>query len=157
MKIEHWKPEDQLSDMEALDYENMLGVCPGHNEGQKGSEDTCDTHKGNATILVDPRDKRTIDKIKYKSKSGEIFSDDKDIQQDLDVTLNLNSKGHHLPENRKAKLDAVISEIKRNFETGLWSKSDLRKLLNKYSQPNANGEKTEYLGIIQWYLQKKIL
>jgi len=76
MKIEHWKPEYGLSDYDRLDYHNMLGVCAGHNEGQKGSEDTCDTHKGNKNITVDPRDKRTINKIKYRSKSGEIYSDD---------------------------------------------------------------------------------
>lgn len=27
MKIEHWYPEDKLSEHERLDYRNMLGVC----------------------------------------------------------------------------------------------------------------------------------
>lgn len=47
MKIEHWYPEDKLSEIEKLDYKNMLGCCEGHIEGQKGKDDTCDTHKGN--------------------------------------------------------------------------------------------------------------
>lgn len=34
MKIEHWYPEDRLSDRDKLEYKNMLGVCLGHIEGQ---------------------------------------------------------------------------------------------------------------------------
>ena len=29
MKIEHWYPENRLTDQECLDYSNMLGCCPG--------------------------------------------------------------------------------------------------------------------------------
>ncbi|MCX4315557.1 MAG: hypothetical protein OSJ52_02805 [Lachnospiraceae bacterium] len=36
MKIEHWYPEDRLSDAERLDFRNMLGACLGHLEGTKG-------------------------------------------------------------------------------------------------------------------------
>ena len=35
MKIEHWDPEDNLTELERLDYSNMLGVCLGHMNGQK--------------------------------------------------------------------------------------------------------------------------
>ena len=45
MKIEHWYPEEHLTDIECLNYQNMLGVCLGHINGTKGSDDTCDTHK----------------------------------------------------------------------------------------------------------------
>ena len=72
MKIEHWDPEDNLTELERLDYSNMLGVCLGHMNGQKKKDDTCDTHKGNVRIIVDPRDSRTLSEIKYRSKSGEI-------------------------------------------------------------------------------------
>ena len=54
MKIEHWYPEDRLSDAERLEYNNMLGACLGHMDGTKGSDDTCDTHKENAVITVNP-------------------------------------------------------------------------------------------------------
>ena len=30
MKIEHWYPEEHLTDIECLNYQNMLGVCLGH-------------------------------------------------------------------------------------------------------------------------------
>ena len=31
--------------------------------GQKKKDDTCDTHKGNVRIIVDPRDSRTLSEI----------------------------------------------------------------------------------------------
>lgn len=156
MKIEHWYPEDKLSEQEKLDYRNMLGVCLGHIEGQKGKDDTCDTHKGNEVITVDPRDARTLNEIKYRSRSGEIYSDNPEIQKDLNQTLNLNSSGHHLPQNRKEKLNSVINELERKLPKGIWTKEKLETFIAQYSKPDAEGRKKEYLGIVMWYLNKKI-
>lgn len=155
MKIEHWYPEDRLSEKERLDYRNMLGVCEGHIDGQKGKEDTCDTQKGNQLITVDPRDIRTISEIKYKSKSGEIYSDNVEIQKDLDKTLNLNSRGHRLPQNRKDTLDAVIFELSKMYPKGNWTKEKLESFIAEYSKKDVKGQKKEYLGIVLWYLNKK--
>lgn len=154
MKIEHWYPEDKLSESERLNYKNMLGVCMGHIEGQKGSDDTCDTHKKNSVIKINPTDPKMIAKIKYKSRSGEIYSDDEEIQRDLDVILNLNSKGHQLQQNRKAKLDSVINELSRRYPNGSWNKEKLRKFYSAYSKPNKDGMKPEYLGIVEWWISK---
>lgn len=156
MKIEHWDPEDNLTELERLDYSNMLGVCLGHMNGQKKKDDTCDTHKGNVRIIVDPRDSRTLSEIKYRSKSGEIYSENEDIQKDLNETLNLNSEGHRLPQNRKEKLNAVINEIAKTMPQGTWTKEKIRNLMIEYGKCNSEGKKTEYLGIIQWYLGKKM-
>lgn len=156
MKIEHWYPEDKLTEEGKLNYGNMLGACAGHIDGQKGKEDTCDTHKGNALITVDPRDRNTLNKIKYRSKSGEIYSEDPVIQEDLNQILNLNSQGHRLPQNRKAKLNSVINELNRKIPKGIWSKQKLEVFITKYSEPDKDGRKNEYLGIILWYLDKKI-
>lgn len=156
MKIEHWYPEDDLTEQEKLDYGNMLGACLGHIEGQKGRDDTCDAHKKNIKITVNPLNPKTLEKVKYRSKSGEIYSEDGNIQKDLDKTLNLNSRAHRLPQNRKEKLEAVISELTRKMPKGKWTKSMLKVLLDEYSAENAAGEKAEYLGIVQWYLDKKI-
>ena len=35
MKIEHWDPEDNLTELERLDIANMLGVCLGQYEWTK--------------------------------------------------------------------------------------------------------------------------
>lgn len=156
MKIEHWHPEDDLTELEKLEYSNMLGTCIGHIEGQKGKEDTCDTHKGNTFITVNPCNKNTLRKIKYRSGTGEIYSEDPEIQKDLNETLNLNSRGHRLPQNRKEKLGAVINELVRKMPQGQWTKEKLKTFLEDYSKMDNGGRKTEYLGIIQWYLERRI-
>lgn len=121
MKIEHWYPESMLTETEGLDYNNMLGCCSGHMEGHKGEDDTCDTHKGNQTITINPIKYSMINEIKYRTKSGEIYSDNIQIENDLNKTLNLNSNKHLLKENRKAVIDAIILELskKRTKVTGI--------------------------------------
>jgi len=156
MKIEHWYPEDRLTEQEKLDYSNMLGVCEGHLDGQKGTFDTCDAHKGNHLITVDPRDINMIKKIKYRTKSGEIYSDDPTIHHDLDITLNLNKNGHLLSENRKAVLDEVILKLSKERSKGNWNRRMLQAMKTKYKQCNSKGMKKEYAGIVLWYLDKKL-
>lgn len=156
MKIEHWYPEDRLTEAEKLDYKNMLGVCEGHIEAQKGKTDTCDAQKGNRVIKVNPCNAITLSGIKYRSKTGEIYADDADIDEDINETLNLNSQAHRLPMNRKEKLDSVIRELNRKYPRGTWTKNMLRAFLDEYSKTDAEGKKKEYLGIVTWYLNKKI-
>ena len=64
--------------------------------------------------------------------------------------------GQRLPENRKIKLDSVISELTRKFSKGTWSTERLESFIEEYSKPDAEGKKKEYLGIIIWYINKKI-
>lgn len=97
----------------------MLGVCMGHIEGDQGKRfDTCDAHKGEAEIKLDPTNKSHIQLVKYKTKSGEIYSDDPEIERDLDITLNLNSKTHMLMENRKAVIEEIISQLSSTQKMG---------------------------------------
>lgn len=156
MKIEHWYPEDRLTDNERLDYRNMLGACEGHKKDTKGSDDTCDTHKGNALIVVNPLDKLTIDKIQYRTATGEIYSEDVDIQKDLDITLNLNSEKHHLKKDRKAFYDAAIREMSKLRQKGTWNRKIVEDMMSFYQGTDAKGMKKEYAGIVVWYLQKKL-
>lgn len=156
MKIEHWYPEDKLTDAERLDYGNMLAACEGHKEGTKGSDDTCDTHKANTEIKVNPTCKETLEKVMYKTSTGEIYSQDEDIQKDLNITLNLNSDKHMLKLNRKTTLDSAIIEMRRLQQNGSWSQSFVKNMLKQYQEKNSEGKKKEYAGIVVWYLQKKL-
>lgn len=155
MKIEHWIPESNLSEMEALDYSNMLGVCLGHIKGDPGKDDTCDAKKGNCSITVDPRRKDHIEKIQYRSKNGEIYSTDPSIDEDLNHTLNLNSRTHFLPAQRLATLEAVISQMSAKHSKGLWTDRFLNKFIKMYETPNGDGMKRPFAGIVLWYLKKK--
>ena len=157
MKIEHWKPESELSSKEALDFSNMLGVCLGHNEGDKGKlYDTCDSHKGDIKIKMNPLNKEHIKAIKYIIKSGEIDSDDPAIKKDVNETLNLNSKTHMLQENRKAVLDEVIIKLSKLQKHGEWKKSIIEKIKHEYERVGSDGMKKEYAGIVIWYLNRKL-
>lgn len=156
MKIEHWYPENDLTEQEAQDYRNMLGCCEGHIEGTRGSDDTCDTQKGNAHITINPLDQSTLQHIKYRSSSGEIYSDNAEIDKDLNDTLNLNSDMHMLMLNRKRLLNQVIKELSRMKKDGVWSKNILKKVKQKYENKDASGMKKEYAGIVIWYIDKKL-
>lgn len=174
MKIEHWYPENRLTDRECLDYSNMLGCCPGHNDGDSGRNDICDTHKGNSIIAIDPRNPDHIARIKYSSKNGRISSDDAPIlvkyygekgilyedettlQKDIDKTLNLNENAHYLMQNRKAVLDEVKCFLSKKKREGSWTAKDIKNMIQEYEQPDANGRKKSYAGIVLWYLKKHL-
>lgn len=112
--IEHYKPrnpsDEEANRLDDLNYNNMLAVCDG-NQGAPYKQQTCDSHKGNKAIVVNPLNSATIDKIKYKS-NGEIYSEDEQINKDLIDTLNLNCEAVSLPQNRKAALNALYAKIK---------------------------------------------
>lgn len=157
MKIEHWYPEERLSDVETLDYYNMLGVCLGHMDGTKGTDDTCDTHKKNTVITVDPRDKATLAKVQYRTSTGEIYSDDILTQKDLNQTLNLNSDRHLLKMNRKAAFDSAIREMVKLQPEKTWNRKFVETVKAQYGKTDSNGKKKEFAGIVLWYLEKRLL
>lgn len=163
MKIEHWKPREGVDDSpQALDYRNTLGVCMGHIASdeavrEKNQGDTCDSSKGDETIDVNPLDASTLSTIYYKSSTGEIHATDSKVEKDLTVTLNLNSVKHQLPQNRRSTLNAAINEATRLFSGNQkWTRSNLEKIIRKYSETNKDGKKMEYAGIVLWYMNKKL-
>ncbi len=141
VKIEHIVPQSRLKDneREALNYKSMLGVCYGNEK------------------KVNPFDKTCIDKIKYKS-DGHIYSDDIELEQDLDVTLNLNYDGAdaYLVMNRREGLNACKEKLAKMKKNGMWSKSMLRKVLKEYEMPDEQGRLKPYSGIVLWYLEKRL-
>jgi len=165
-KIEHYKPRDGNEELE-IDYKNLYLACDGEkincNENQdinslihddckcKYKKDEnhkkivkhCDTCKAN-------RDFKYIDLeniqryIKYKS-DGTIYSDNKNIDDELNYILNLNIE--ILKKNRRnAKIDLWNSLPK----DGTW---DIQKLIDKYKNQS---KKAPYLGILLYFLRKKL-
>ena len=114
VKIEHIVPQSRLVEDEkaALDYHIMIGVCYG-NEGHPKRELTCDAHRGNDDLTVSPFSETSISLIKYRS-DGTIYSDNLDINKDLNSTLNLNYNGFgvYLKDNRKEVLLACKNKLK---------------------------------------------
>lgn len=112
MKIEHLYPRhDEMGKGAELsvEYTNLFASCRG-GEGEPKRLQTCDTHKGNAIISVNPLNSDSIAKISY-GYDGKVKSDDSDIEQDLNDTLNLNVE--KLKRNRLEAWNHMRARIAR--------------------------------------------
>lgn len=159
MQIEHYaaqNPQDADYNPEStIDYNNMLGVCPGGKGSvHKYQQLTCDQHRGNIPLTVNPLVARTIAQIKYLA-DGTIASDDPDINKDLDQTLNLNCAAARFKENRKAALDALKKWIKKEYGARHLSANIWKQVYGTICT-DKDGAKKEYIGIIEWYLKRKM-
>lgn len=149
MKIEHYvarNPENNLV------YTNLLAVCNG-NEGSQKKRQTCDTQKGNQVLNLNPQNQNHIETITYTS-TGFLKSNNLIFQNDIDNILNLNDKEGYLISNRKAVLDGLKQTLKKY--SGTISKGELVKIYNSYNSKSTDGKYKEYVGILLWYLKKKI-
>lgn len=157
MKIEHWaaqNPIEGYGEDTSLSYHNMLGVCMGK-EGERPSKQTCDTHKGNKALTIDPRRQEHIDSIFY-DHNGTIGSTDARLHNDIDTILNLNGEGTDLKENRKAVLNALNAYLKKQQAQGIWKRDLLlkaRRLFGSYE----DGKLKPYVGIALYFIDRKYL
>lgn len=154
MTIEHYSTQSNISEKEALDYNNMLGVCLG-NRGAGQANFTCDAHRGNASLTVNPFLKQSINLICYQD-DGKIYSTDSEINKDLDKTLNLNCEQVLLKINREKALGVLKNYLSKLKSKGTWKKEFLEKIKKKYECPNENGKLDPYSGILLYYLNKRI-
>ncbi|MBR1711756.1 MAG: hypothetical protein IJ719_23530 [Clostridia bacterium] len=162
--IEHWQARSKTnttSDNKGLDYQNMLAVCSGNEKAPEASGRrkkryfTCDKKRGSRPLKVNPLDVESINSIYYTAQ-GIIKSDDKAIEEDITKTLNLNcdSDAVLLPQNRKAVLDAVQSEIFEQVEQGndfLEACTEQLEIWESETDP-----KTPYIGIVIWWLRDQL-
>lgn len=153
--IEHYIPQSKLDEIMALNYKNMLGVCKLNRKCEKKNQ-TCDAHRGNDKLTVDPWNNNSIELIEYQQGTGIIYSKNDDVNKDLDKTLNLNCVEARLPGNRKAALDSLKSFLKQRQPIGTWNVSMLRKIEQFYSSKDNEGKYKEYMGILLWYIRKRI-
>lgn len=154
-KIEHFIPQSINNNLE-LDYLNMLAVCKG-GEGNPPNKQHCDTRKGDTCIKYNPSRKEDdmMMKIKYLIKDGSIFSDDMDFNTQLNDILNLNLP--FLKNNRKAAIDGYICAFNKESDGKHISDMNvMHKKINKISDSGKDGRKKEYLGIILYWLYKKL-
>jgi len=157
MTIEHYKPQhpkntEEINRRDSLDYNNMLGVCLG-NRGCEKKKQTCDAHRGNTPLTVNPFDQTSIEKIAYRT-DGSIYSDDPAINTDLNETLNLNCELGYLIKSRKQAVDALKRYLLEKQPEGRWSNALLTKTKAEYSKLSADGAKPEYLGILLFFIEK---
>lgn len=153
--IEHWYPRnpDEKKDIgQGLNYKNMFAVCSGNRGCGNKEYTTCDAHRGNVPLKINPCNPDTINTIYYTS-SGKIKSTDPVIDKDLDITLNLNSTHCSLPENRRRVLNELIQNIARTHPKGDISLYCKRRL---EAFENETDPKTPYSGILIWWLKNHL-
>lgn len=144
--IEHYIPRSK-EPKKSLNYHNLLAVCCGN----LGCDQTCDKNRGNTDIFINPTIPNHINMISYNKATGEILSSDYNYKLDLNITLNLNHK--LFQKNRKAALQAFLNTLIKKHPTSNWKKEGLRKILNTYETAE---KKDEYIGIVIWYLRKRV-
>lgn len=153
--IEHYYPQSKTNVKMGLDYKYMLGVCK-LNKNCAYKNQTCDAHRGNKPLTINPWLHSSISAISYNQMTGDIYSDDADINTDLTITLNLNCVNARLSLNRKAALDSMKKYILKQHKTGLWSDTLLNKIRRQYLSKDEYGKYKPYIGILLWYINKKI-
>lgn len=146
MKIEHFKSQS-LYPQYQLDYSNMLGCCKG-NEGKPNKLQTCDTHKANMDLSLNPSVKTDYEKMNLVYlEDGTISSLNPSFRNELDTVLNLNAS--FLKAKRKEMIDSAKRQL--NYKDNSRSITFVEKLIQKYkSQHKA------FYGAAVYYLEKKL-
>lgn len=155
MKVEHFKCQELHEDLR-LTYSNLFGACTG-NEGNPKKLQTCDTSKGNLDLTINPTSTapncETI--IKYDA-DGEIYTDNDEINRQLNEVLNLNMQT--LKESRKA----IYLEVQKKVELESRKYADRNLKKNFFEQEKTKwltrttGKHKPYCMVAVYYLNKKI-
>lgn len=165
MKIEHWAPQSVHPDLQ-LDYHNLLGACVGevrddepdadqtHQKSRRESQH-CDTRKGNTEIKVHPADpKQRCDRLVKYRFNGEVYSDDPDVQRDLNETLNLNATA--LRRRRNGVLTGLSQQLAK-VNKGQWPPELIRREIEAWQRRDDEGKLPELCQVVVYYLQKRKL
>lgn len=160
VRIEHYSarhPENGMySAADTLNYKSMLGVCYGNSirPGVREKDKTCDAHRKNIPLTINPYNIESVRKIHYKT-DGYMTSDDEEIKTDVEETLNLNCIASSLPENRKNVLIQVkieIAKICKNKSHDVYL-AVLKRIYKQYTQ---EGKLVPYCGIVIAWLEKQL-
>lgn len=113
--IEHCLPQAATSEKERLNYRNMVAVCCGNRDAHSNEDKSCDVKRGSLKDTqqnmkkINVFDGTTLSDIKYSSDDT-IYSDDKDLDEDLNLRLNLNCEARRLKE----KVNSALYRTNRN-------------------------------------------
>lgn len=113
MIIEHWLPQSKYNVFET-DYNNLFGCCKGGGSAKNPRKDRnhCGVMKADKIININPTDTDFEDLIQY-NETGEIYSNNEQINQELTEILNLNIVT--LVDQRRQRIvsiqDAIEQEI----------------------------------------------
>lgn len=162
MKLEHFEARNAAGHR-TLDWDNLLGVCPGIVVGQSvdetGTNETgtahCDTYRGrlptgqqalSCNPAKAPPDVGAL--YRYDRTRGGILSDDAGAKQNIE-RLNLNLA--RLKRNRQGVLDEIRRQLDKDDST-----ARLLELRQHYAQKDTDGRLRPYAGVGLWYVGLKL-
>ena len=146
MRVEHWVAQSKDDD-EAVSWPNLLGACDGGESVWEPARLHCDVSRGNRVLVLNPADPKhdCAHVVKYRL-SGEVYSDDADVDRMLNEVLNLNN-GDRLRENRRRLLHAWAKKLRAGPRGG--RKSRIQRAYDKLVQQRARKEELpEYAPIL---------
>jgi uncharacterized protein (TIGR02646 family) len=149
MKVEHWKPQSTYPHLQ-LSWTNMLGACLG-GIGNAPADQTCDTRRGQAPLLLDPQSAAHLLTIKCSS-GGLLSSTNPHIHSDIDGVLGLNHP--ILTNGRRAVIDSYISRIVRKYRDSTIPEKALRPLVAQLESP-INGKLAEHCSVLRLWARKR--
>lgn len=144
-KIEHMQSRNDRPDLQ-LEYGNLVICCPGY----INAEDHCDKLKNGNSVTFSLFNDYFPNTISYSTKTGDISSSNTVLNKEMEDLLNLNNE--MLAANRLNALDGV----RQILENKKWKKAKLQEKLEEWINPDNNGRKKAYCGIVIWYLKRKI-
>ncbi len=152
-KIEHFKDQTNNRPLQ-ITYSNLFIACRG-NEGQPYVKQHCDTFKGKISLNSIDLLKNIENQVKYKPGNGILFSNQKNINQEINEVLNLNTKT--LKKNRKQAYEGYLNNLKKKFGiSNAWSKNNLEKELIRYQDRDINNKFKQFSEMFVFFLNKKI-
>lgn len=156
--IEHLIPQNQLTDEEATNFSNFLGVCPGNRDAAENDEKTCDAYRGSLeseqqAMNLNPLDAVQMETI-YYLRNGEICSTDTVLNAELSNKLNLNGDSTYLKQNRETAYRKLIKALSDRKPQTEWTKSFLEKAWQVFCMPNKDGAYKEYVGVYEYWLKR---
>lgn len=157
--IEHCIPQARTSEDERLNYKNMVAVCWGNRDAHDNEDKTCDAKRGSLKPSqqdmkkIDVFHENTLSEIKYGA-DGTIYSENQDVEDDLNLRLNLNCEARQLKRCRQEALNSLWEQLNSQYPGRRIPKSKLQELLDHYMEPR--GKRTPYSGILIDWLREKL-
>jgi uncharacterized protein (TIGR02646 family) len=165
-KIEHWHSQEASKEgenpNETLDYNNMLAVCKGITHWQNNTIEHCDQSrsKSNKVLTINPLKKESIEQLKYL-RNGRIYSDNKDMNDDLNNKTVLNLNNLSLQDERKKQYEAVkkLIDIRCRGKSEAAAQTEIRKIVDQFQKPVYNAQKErlelpEFCGIVRYFFDR---
>lgn len=151
MKIEHIYSRNMHPELE-LNYTNLVACCLG-NEGKSYKEQHCDTSKKDKCLYKNPaiHGDFIIKTISY-NQNGSIKSSDKDFDNEINDTLQLNIE--ELCINRRTVYKAVNDQLSKLQD--YTNKNKIIKILNIWKNKNKYGKFEPYSGVAIFILEKRL-